>query len=707
MIAKDTETSGVDFFHGSRMFFLTTCDQDENQCFWEADVDPLTRIPQWSAEDLQEIAEYCDAEDEWIYHNSKFDIRAESITGVQHPENVWDRVHDTLIAAHLLASNQPHDLTTCALVYLGVNIKPFENDLKQAVKEARAIAKRDHPEWNTATVGDAEMPSVKGGAGNCDYWLPRAVAVAESYPPDHPWWAVLRTYSNADSAVTVELFKVMRDRLHERGLWEIYRERMKCLPVAYEMERTGVTVSKTRLDELRDVYSKESRQAGRTCLKVARDLGYDLELPKTGNNNSLLHFCFGKERDVGEGGNVRDEWLKLPVVGKTDSGKPSLDKNAITTYLDTLEGDQLTFVRSLAAKRKRDTMVNYADGYERFWLPWISVGDVDPITGAGWYVLHPSLNPTGADTLRWSSSNPNEQNISKQGMTCIHCWGDGHDLDGRKCENCDGEGQDSRSMRYAFGPAPGREWWSLDYENIELRIPAYGSGEEKMIELFERPDDPPFFGSYHLLNASVVYPDLFWPLAEKRGAFKDTYNATWYKWCKNGGFAIQYGCQERKADQTFRVAGAYRKIKEGLPKVAALNDCLVRQADTLGYVETMPDKTVGPKGYPILTSRSKWGKVSPTIPLSYHVQSTAMWCTMKGMIRCHEYLQTCGIDARIVMQVHDEMVFDFPVGGRKNLPKVRRLRSLMEQSGDDIGVPLRVAISYHPDNWSEEVKLAC
>lgn len=674
-VALDCETTGVDPYHGSRPFFVTTCDEDGNQTFWEWDVNPLTRMPVIPPGDLDELDGLIETADEIVMQNGKFDVTALRTIEMPRSPWPWEATQDTLIAGHLLASNQPHDLTTMALVYLGVNIKPYEDALKQAVKEARSFVKTNYPEWIVAKVGDESMPSVKGGAGACDYWLPRAVAEAEGYPPDHPWRTVLRDYSNADSAVTVELFKRQRELLRERGLWEIYLERMKVLPVAYEMERSGVTVSKTRLEKLRKTYQKESAEAGKNCLAVARQFGYDLELPKTGNNNSLLHFCFGRDRNVGDGGKVRDEWLKLPVVGKTESGKPSLDKAAIMTYLDDLEEEspQLEFVRSLSAKRKRDTALNYMDGYERF---MISLKD-GHVEADDYFVLHPSLNPTGTDTLRWSSSSPNEQNISKQ---------------------------EGFNLRYAFGPAPGREWWSLDYENIELRIPAYESGEEAMVELFERPDDPPYFGSYHLLNASIVYPDLFWPLAETKGAFKEKYNATWYKWCKNGGFAIQYGCQEKKADATFRRRGAYRLIKERMPKVAALNAKYVAMADRLGYVETIPDRSVCPeRGYPLLVSRSKWGKVSPTLPLNYHVQSTAMWCMQRAMVRCHEYLRDCGVDARIVMQVHDEMVFDFPAGGRRNLPKVRRLRTLMEQSGDDVGIPLRVAISYHPRDWSAEV----
>ena len=82
-----------------------------------------------------------------------------------------------------------------------------------------------------------------------------------------------------------------------------------------------------------------------------------------------------------------------------------------------------------------------------------------------------------------------------------------------------------------------------------------------------------------------------------------------------------------------------------------------------------------------------------------------MWLTTKAMVRCQEYLdelnETAGrIDYGMVMQVHDELVFDFPLRGGRSMPKIRKLARLMAQGGDEIGVPTPVSIEYHPDDWS-------
>ncbi len=204
-----------------------------------------------------------------------------------------------------------------------------------------------------------------------------------------------------------------------------------------------------------------------------------------------------------------------------------------------------------------------------------------------------------------------------------------------------------------------------------------------------------------------MYPDLFWPLADVKGAFKKRYGDTWYQFGKNGGFCRQYGGQRAKTDATFRRAGAYDLLDAKLPRVAKLSKQLINYANRYKYVETLPDKSVDPRhGYPILCSRLENGHVSPTVPLAYHVSGTAMWATRKAMPRCHSYLkELTQQDPRgyhLVLQVHDELVFDFPFSvGKANLGKVLDVKRLMEKSGEDIGIPLKVSVTYHPNNWGE------
>ena len=717
IISLDTETTGVDLRHGCKPFFVSTCDDAGTVRCWEWDVDPYTRDVAVPDGGLDEIRDLLDRADLVVLHNTKFDAAALAAVGIK--DFPWGKVRDTLLGAHLLASNRPKDLTSLALQYLGEDILPHEAALGEAVKAARRWCRSNRPDWQVAREGHPHLPSVKGEAWRCDYWLPRTVFYGvtrdESSGLPTRWGTVLFDYASADAEYTLPLWFRMEREVNRRGLWKIYEERLKLLPIGYEMEDRGVTLSRSRLEESTEMYREESEAKGRVCVNLARDCGFDLELPRNGINQSLRTFCF----DV----------LNLPPIRnpKAMTDAPTLNKAAVERYLTTLRPNsrEHAFVKALVEKRSRDTAVQYMEGYRRFWKPlyrvpvkvaamaealtenpfettmsYMLLGAIEDEregmnAAVEWHVLHPNLNPTGTDTLRWSSSSPNEQNISKK---------------------------ENFNLRYCFGPPPGYEWWSLDAKNIELRLPFYLAGEKELIELFEEPDKPPYYGSNHLLNFHTAYPEI-WERElkevgiEKVGPHcKKKYASTWYQRCKNGGFCMQYGGQERLTDATFGREGCYRLIKSRFAKLEALNQSCIRFANSHGYVETIPDRTVDPtRGYPLLCTRTDSGGVLPTVPLSFKIQGSAMWWTGKAMTRTQEgpirEWRRKDFDARIVMQVHDECVFQLPRRAdpredpkRSNLGRVRELAREMERGGhEDYGIPTPVGIEYHPDNWSEGV----
>lgn len=656
LISLDTETTGVDLYHGCRPFLVTTCDED-GVVYWEWEVNPLTRKPTIPKGDLSDISDRINEASGVVGQNIKFDISALRSIGIPWRKEWYAKTQDTLLAGHLLASSEPHDLTTMALRYLRIDIEPEEKALRAAVNEIRAIARRELPTWVIAAEGEEGMPSAKGSLGCWDYWLPAAYAKAKGLPADHRYREVCREYANSDSSVTLALWKRMLELLEERELLRMYSHRRQLIEVIVKMEEQGITYSDSRLSEIYDKFVGEAQAAEKHCVNLS---GKKLEgLPKSGTTKLMREVLF------------KD--FRLPVVSKSEkTGEPSVDKLALRTWKGTLPENSRPheFVKSLLVYRSRTTACNYMDGYRRFGIE----------DGEGWYRLHSSYNPTGSDTLRFSCSNPNAENISKQ---------------------------DETNLRYAFGPLPGREWWSLDYSNIELRIPAYESGEEEMIALFERPDDPPYFGSQHLLISHILWPKEFEACLKAGEAFNKKYKATLYQWTKNGDFAVTYGAMEESgtADRAYHQVGAQRKIMSRFKKIDGLNRSLIAFAREHGYVLTMEDKEYG--SYPIQTPRTRWGDIRPTTPLNYHSQGTAMQAMCRAMVRCYDYLATLRCHY-LVAQIHDELVFDFPKGKtpRANLPHVLKLKSLMEESGGDIGIPLRVDYSYYPLNWAKSEEIA-
>lgn len=688
MISLDTETTGVDFHFGARPFLVTICSEEGEQHCWEWDVDPLTRSVSVPESDLDEIQFWLDRETEGdsfgegiVLQNAKFDVKALSFLRKEMGDTWrWGRTQDTLMAGHLLASNQPHDLTSMAIQYLGVNVQEYEDRMHEAVEECRRICRRDYPEWQLAKQGRADMPSAKEKCWKLDTWLPRALATELKLPEDHEWWTVTQEYANSDSAVTIQLWKAMRRKLTDRSLNLIYQERMKLLPIAYKMEERGVSINAAKKNKLTQEYQQTSDEAEKICMEVARKHGFPLKLPKGARNNSLVEFMF----------NV----LKLPVIGKTDTGNAAIGGDVMDEYSITLpEGDGLKFIKALAGKRKRDAAISAMDAYERFWHPFYeTTRGGDKRRFLDWFLIHPSLNPTGTDTLRWSSNNPNSQSISKK---------------------------EDFNLRYCFGPAPGREWWSLDGKNLELRLSAYDSNEPEMIALFERPDDAPYYGSNHLLVSHILHPEKFEACRGNDGKidgriFKKKYADTYYGWVKNGNFAVQYGAMAESgtADRAYHVKGGQLRIEARFKKIAELNQRCIKTAERLGYIETIPDKTVDPlRGYPLLCTRTSYGRIKPTVPLNYRIQGTAMWWMGKAMVRCQAQLDQWNAEEgirdhyAIALQVHDELVFDFPVGKgpepwKTNHPKIRKLQRLMEEGGRDINIPTPVSCEYHDISWS-------
>ncbi len=702
LIALDTETNGLDFNHGARPFLVTMCDVYYDNVWWEWDVDPLTREVDVCLSDLADIENRMNDADEIVLQHGKFDLKGlshlegtgaeDGAHGWMWEEWPWEKIQDTLFAAHLLNSSQAHDLTTLASVYAKLDIQFLEDIIQEHTNHARRIARTHLKDWMIAKAGLPNMPSVKSENKNKtskgvesespwknDMWLPRTICrLAPELLPDtdtwnqgdnpmeHPWASSCANYANGDTAATVPVWLAQKAKLEKLGLWEIYLARMQVLPIIYSMETVGMSINQKRMDELRKEYIEEIEKANATCLYIAESYGFELEMPRGPNNKSLTSFCFDEDK------------LNLPII-RMGKKQPAFDKKIIDIYEDTLpqKSKQLAFVKNLKMKRKRGKSVEYMDGWERFAIH--IEGD--------YYRLFPSVNPTGTATLRSASYNPSEQVISKQ-----------KDLQGK-------------NLRYAFGPVPGRAWAALDYENLELRIPAYECEEPAMLELFENPDSPPYYGKYHLLIFDILHPELF---AKHGKEVTNLYADTWYQWTKNGNFAEMYGAIDREdgmgtADIAFHVPGAQSKISSKLVKKSALNQQWIAYANKHGYVETLPDKGLGHKrGYPLYCGRTSWGKISPTVPLNYHVQGTACWIKMRAMIKCQEYLTFLKTryneDWYIIADIHDELLFDFPASSNYK-PKLRKLKQLMESCGDDVGIKLKVGCDIHLEHWCDGVAL--
>ena len=726
IIALDSETTGLDLVHGAKPFLITWCEVDQNPCYVEWDVDPLTRQPLPDPDELACVTELIDAAELIYFHNAKFDARALATIGIELP---WSKVRDTLTASHLLASNHPHDLTWCCVEYLGKDIEPLELNVKRVTQECRTIVKRDFPSWRIADDGLPEMPSVSISSKRDedkpwknDMWLGRALANelgegAALYDPD--WLDACSKYACGDSEHTLYLGLELERLLQERGLWKIYEHRIQLMRADCEMESYGLTARGDYTAATIDEYERYIAEARTTLVAIAKEFNHDLQLAEgAALNDNMRDFFYGavhqscprckyfkrikhwnneqpnetvcpkcaaKKRKPTQVPLVtwRQNNLRLPVIISPKTHNATLDKDTMQEYIQTLdEGPALDFVEILADERMYETALGYMHQYRRYWVPVKEM--------PGYYRIHCSINPCGTDHLRQSSNSPNMQNVS----------GESKELSNRAC----------------FGPLPSREWWRMDYRSIERRIPPYECGEPKMVEVFDRPDDPPYWGNLYYLTASVLYPDEFWPCSQyppdHPEGFKKKHPRL-YKQAKFFDLAKQYGAGRAKGDLLSRVHNSYDMVDNEFPLLAKLQAKYLRDAERIGYVETLPSRAIDPtRGYPILASRTEDGRVLSTTPFNYHTSGTACECKNVALIRCAEQCRVWradGFDAFVALEVHDELLFDFPRGTtpQENLPRALVLKGLMEQSGEDLipRIPTPVSVSYHLESWAKETPI--
>lgn len=616
LIALDTETTGHDLQHGCKPFFVSTVDEKGKIVCWEWDVDPMTREPQIPSKDKAALRKLVAGP--LVLHNIKFDVRALEVIGVKF--DAWDQAEDTLVASHCLASSEPHGLKFLADEYLGID-DGDQQDLRDATNEARRIGRKLG--WRIAQPFDPHFPAVKrapkAGWWVMDTWLPRAVAKAEGYAPDHPWHSVLGTYAKLDVERTLGLWWMFHEALKDEGLMDVYRTRMKVLPALYAMEKRGASLSSKRLDAAIESFTMEAADAEYRAKKYAESKIDNLASPKQMQGVLYGHFKFKPVKETKTGYSTDASTLEI----LQDQARP------------TSKGCR--FIQNVVAHRKNRKAVDYLESYK--------------LSGVGnrknWLTLHPSFNLTGTASTRNSSQDPNAQNISKQ---------------------------ESFNLRQVFGPMPGRHWLAMDYQNIELRIFAYESGDRELIEAFEAGY------SVHLIIAEALRPAEFKRLGPEAFAKTEA-----YRWTKAGNFSLIYGASPRKADATYRVDGAYDRIRSRFPEIDRFMSSKYAEGMKRGFVTTLG-------GYRLQVPHDR-----PHVAVNYFVQGSAGWAMNKAIIRTHEYLSKRK-DHHAIMTIHDELVFDFPNPIRK--PVVRACKRLMEKSGEDLGLPTPVDADLIDDNWA-------
>jgi DNA polymerase-1 len=281
---------------------------------------------------------------------------------------------------------------------------------------------------------------------------------------------------------------------------------------------------------------------------------------------------------------------------------------------------------------------------------------IDPKTGR----LHTSFNQTGAATGRLSSSNPNLQNIPIRSEL-------------------------GRKIRGAFVPEPG--WWfvSGDYSQVELRIVAHLSGDPGLMDAFTTGED------IHRRTAAEVLGvprDAVTPDQRDRAKavnFGIVYGQTPF------GLAQQLGISnEEAADFIARYFARY-------PGVQSYIAGGLSHARDSGITQTLFGRI---RQHPEINSKNGLRRsMAERTAINSPIQGTAADIIKLAMIRVADYLRVEKLRTRMVLQVHDELIFEVP---EDELSIKEKLRELM-QGVITLRVPLTVNLK-QGRNWENMTK---
>ncbi len=338
--------------------------------------------------------------------------------------------------------------------------------------------------------------------------------------------------------------------------------------------------------------------------------------------------------------------LKLPVLKQTKTG-PSTDHEV----LEALAAEHDVVKLLLDYRQVTKLKSTYVDA-----LPAL----IHPETGR----VHTTFNQAVAATGRLSSTNPNLQNIPIRT-------------------------EEGKRIRKAFIPqGPGWVLLTADYSQIELRVLAHISGDEVLIDAFRRGQD------IHTRTASEVFgvpPEQVTPdmrSAAKAINFGIVYGISSFGLARGTGLS-QADAQRYISDYFHRYPGVRRYI-----------DTVVESARERGYVTTL----FGRRRYlPDLRSRNYARRsFAERTAMNSPIQGTAADIIKLAMVEAHRRLKEEGLRARLVLQVHDELVLEVPE--EELVPTAALIRDCMANVVS-LAVPLVVDVEAGP-NWLDTEPVA-
>ena len=333
--------------------------------------------------------------------------------------------------------------------------------------------------------------------------------------------------------------------------------------------------------------------------------------------------------------------LNYPIIQKTPGGQPSTAENVLKQLAEDYELPKIILEHRTLSKLKS----TYTDK-----LPL----QISANTGR----IHTSFNQTGTSTGRLSSSDPNLQNIPIRT-------------------------EDGRRIRQAFESSKGYQLISADYSQIELRVMAHLSKDESLIKAFQEGQD------IHSSTASEVF----------EVNIKEV-NSDQRRNAKAINFGLIYGISafglSKQLGINRNLAAEYMDIYfSRYPGVRKYMEKIKSDAKKIGYVETL----YGRRLYlpEISTGNAIRRQAAERVAINAPVQGTAADIMKKAMLAVHDSLIKEKIDAKLILQVHDELVVE---SNKKDSERVAEILTNSMSNAAKLLVPLDVEIGIGK-NWDQ------
>lgn len=513
------------------------------------------------------------------------------------------------------------------------------------------------------------------------------------HPPEfldhsvHPWHTLCATYCKTDTLRSVTLYPVFEKALHESGLWSQYEEHRINTVMSYRIEERGVSLNTALARRTRTDFAADAQYTKAVA-------GYALSPIFPFNPNAhqrIKHVLFD---DFG-----------LPVTRRTKSGAPSTDKDVLASiisdladisptfspgrcddlYPPTYIADDSTLWRKKMQKWHTALTKDEEEGRAKQCYMFCAsllqhsksnkgIGQIDNFVlealnhDGDFATVYPSINPYGTKTTRQSSKY---HTISKGGKSkegVAHLF------------------KIKRTLRMLFGPRPGREWWSVDYTQIQLVIFAFLSGDSRLIAAVLRGDD------FHAAMARIIFGHATDPSDPRYDDFDPKHNpvhAEQRDLAKNVNFAFLFGAQEDKINRVSGMPGLYDLLCNRLPAVIGFLDKKEWEVRRLGYVSTAG-------GYRLYVPSDK--AYSGSV---YCIQGTEGEIVKRATYGVQDYLDRRGISDQfyITLPVHDELNFDSESGyGERHIGPVCQI---MEDAAMSYGFPCKVTPKLCRISWAK------